>query len=79
MILYYNNYKNENIKIDQLKTEEEVYKKINEFLKNHNYTSYYTRSWIDEEDSKKKWIDFGSHVEFFIIYNEKGWDFNGDN
>lgn len=74
MILYYNNYKNENIKIDEVKTEEEGYKKINEFLKEHNYTSYYTRSWIDEEDPKKMWIDFGSYVEFFTIYNEKGWN-----
>lgn len=79
MVLYYNNYKNENIEIDQLKTEEDAYKKIGEFLKNHNYTSYYMRSWIDEKDSKKKWIDFGSYVEFFIIYNEKGWELNGGN
>lgn len=74
MILYYNNYKNEDIKIDEVKTEEEAYKKINEFLKEHNYTSYYTRSWVDEENSKKMWIDFGSYVEFFTIYNEKGWN-----
>lgn len=73
MILYYNNYKNENIEIEKLETEEEAYKEISKFLKGHNYTSYYTRTWIDEKDPKKKWVDFGSHVEFFIIHNEEGW------
>lgn len=44
---------------------------ISEFLKKHNYKSYYTRTW--EEDGVK-WYDVGSHTEFFCWTSEE--DYN---
>lgn len=40
----------------------DVFTGIRNFLKDHNYTSYYIRSW--EEDSRIKY-DVGSWSEFF--------------
>ena len=43
--------------------EDDVQLIINEFLKQHNFTSYYTRTWTVGE---QKWYDVGSHTEFFV-------------
>ena len=43
---------------------------INDFLKQHNYKSYYTRRWYDEEEGCV-WFDVGSHTEFFKLYDEE--------
>ena len=43
---------------------EEVGNIILEFLKKHNFKSYYTRVWKDDFDNE--WYDVGSHTEFFI-------------
>lgn len=51
----------------------ELYQMINEFLKEHNFDHYYTRSWISPNNPKEKWFDVGSHCEFFICWNENGW------
>jgi len=53
--------------------EREAYAAINAFLKEHNYKSYYTRSWINESNLNEKIYDVGSHSEFFICYNSNGW------
>lgn len=42
---------------------EEVSQKIQKFLEEHNYKSYYTRSW---EENGEMWFDVGSWSEFFI-------------
>lgn len=44
-------------------TEKEALKHISKFLKDHNFKSYYTRTW---EVDGAKWYDVGSHTEFFI-------------
>lgn len=49
---------NENIPIS------EVNAKILEFLKEHNFKSYYTRTWYDKDGNA--WYDVGSHTEFFV-------------
>lgn len=37
---------------------------INDFCEKHNFESYYTRTW---EHEGKIVIDFGSHINFFIV------------
>jgi hypothetical protein len=55
--------------IARVKTEQEAFTEINKFLKEHNYKSYYTRIWY--EDNIKKY-DVGSYTEFFYLELEDG-------
>lgn len=41
---------------------------IQKFLKAHDFTSYYTRTW---ETDKGTMFDVGSHTEFFLWGNKK--------
>lgn len=43
---------------------EECHVYIKEFIDDHNFKSYYTRVWKDEDDYF--WFDVGSHTEFFV-------------
>ena len=47
---------------------EEAFKIINSFLDDHNYKSYYFRSWNTKDNEEK--IDAGSWSEFFYIVEE---------
>lgn len=49
-------------------TEEEAYKEMQNFMDDHNFKSYYTRSW--EEDGVKTY-DVGSWSEFFKWANKE--------
>ena len=40
-----------------------------QFLNEHNYKSYYTRTW---EQSNELWMDVGSHTEFFVLVYKDG-------
>ena len=44
--------------------EQEALKEISEFLKRHNYNSYYTRMWY-EDNGAVTVFDVGSWTEFF--------------
>ena len=55
--------------IAEVATVEEAHKQIKNFLDEHNYKSYYTRSW-----KPQPWhtvFDVGSHTEFFHLYDEE--------
>lgn len=52
--------------IGECETEKEAFKIIYDFLKEHNYESYYART--REIDENHIWVDVGSHTEFFHIY-----------
>ena len=43
---------------------DEAFKKIHDFLDQHNYKSYYTRVWQKDDEV---WYDVGSHSEFFCL------------
>lgn len=43
--------------------ESDVSKLIKQFLDDHNFKSYYTRTWWVDEG---KMYDVGSHTEFFL-------------
>lgn len=73
LVLYFENSREERRIIGRATDENGIYKLINDFLDDHNYKSYYTRTWVNENDNKEKIYDVGSHSEFFIVYNEKGW------
>jgi len=48
---------------------EEAFKIINSFLDDHNYKSYYFRTWNTKDNEEK--IDVGSWSEFFYIVEEE--------
>lgn len=70
MKLYFENSYGEERVVAEVKNEEEAFKEIHKFLDEHNFKSYYTRSWM--VDGRKKY-DVGSHTEFFYL------DFDEDN
>ena len=45
-------------------TEDFVWKIIKKFLDDHNFKSYYTRTWFADGYT---WYDVGSHTEFFLV------------
>ena len=51
--------------IGAVENEESAFKVINDFLDDHNYKSYYQRTW--KRDDKTTVVDVGSHTEFFYI------------
>ena len=68
MYLYFLNA-NHNYRLlnDQIKDidDKQIAKTIQQFLKDHNYKSYYTRSWENGEGDMV--YDVGSWSEFFIL------------
>ena len=61
----FENSKSQKRIIGTAETNDEAFKVINDFLTDHNYKSYYTRTW--KKDDKTTIIDVGSHTEFFYI------------
>lgn len=51
--------------IGEVITQKEVFKVINKFLDEHNYKSYYMRTW--KTDDKTTVVDVGSHTERFYF------------
>lgn len=72
MILHFINTNNStrNRVIAQVSSEKEAYKEISKFLQEHNYKSYYTRTWYPKENIKRH--DVGSWSEFFDLELEEG-------
>ena len=51
--------------ISTVENEESAFNVINDFLDDHNYKSYYQRTW--NKDDKTTVVDVGSHTELFYI------------
>lgn len=64
MKVYFENSQGKKREIGQADNREKAFEIIENFLFEHNFTSYYTRYW--EEDGYLK-VDVGSHTEFFYI------------
>jgi hypothetical protein len=62
--LYFKNSQGRERLIAECETTKDVSREIHKFLDDHNYKSYYSRSWGDEE---KVMIDVGSYSEFFVL------------
>ena len=64
MKLYFENSKGEERLIAECETVQDTEKEISKFLEDHNYNSYYSRIWGNDE---RIMVDVGSYSEFFII------------
>ena len=76
MILWFENRYGEARQIAYCENTEDVYRSINDFIKQANaakprgstpFKSYYIRTW---EQDGKTWYDVGSHSEFFYTTKE---------
>lgn len=73
LTMYFQNSAGNKRVIGTGETENDCMKIMCDFLKDHNFESYYTRVWVSSEDSHFKMYDVGSHTEFFLCYNPNGW------
>lgn len=48
-------------------TEEDAFREIQKFLDEHNFKSYYTRTWIIPEENNAIYVDVGSWSEYMVI------------
>jgi len=64
MILYFQNSKEIEREIGKPDTYNEANEMIDKFLSDHNFTSYYSRAW---KENDRYMFDVGSHTEFFIL------------
>ena len=64
MKLYFENSRGVERLIAEVSTEEEAFKEINKFLDEHNYKSYYFRTWMS---NGVKYFDVGSWSERFLL------------
>ena len=64
MKLYFKNSQGKERFIAECETTKDVSREIHKFLDDHDYKSYYSRSWGEEE---KIMIDVGSYSEFFVL------------
>lgn len=64
MKLYFKNSQGKERPIAECETTKDVGREIQKFLDDHNYKSYYSRSWGDKGNVI---IDVGSYSEFFVL------------
>lgn len=64
MKLYFQNSQGIERLIAEVANEEDVFREIHKFLDEHNYKSYYTRTWMKDG---VKYFDVGSWSEKFIL------------
>ena len=64
MELYFKNCQGEERLIAECDTVKDVGREIQKFLDSHNYKSYYSRIWGNDEGVT---IDVGSYTEFFLV------------
>lgn len=62
-LIFENSFGKERV-IAEVCDEKEAMKEINKFLDEHNYKSYYTRTW---QKDNRKYYDVGSWSERFIL------------
>jgi len=64
MIVYFENSLGVRRQIGNADSSSEVMRIIHNFLEERTYKSYYTRSWVENNETI---YDVGSHSEFFIV------------
>ena len=66
---YFERSNGERLLLAENVTQKAAFTVMQQFLDDHNYHSYYTRTW---QRDNELWMDVGSHTEFFVlIYTEK--------
>ena len=74
--LFFENSKGKHRVIAEVENIKEAHQEINKFCQEHNYTSYYTRMWIEQKATDHDidgecWqvtFDVGSWSEFFVLF-----------
>ena len=66
--IYFQRSNGEFVLLAESVTQEDAQLVMKHFLDEHNYKSYYTRSW---ERNGVRWYDVGSWSEFFAWANEE--------
>lgn len=51
---------------ENVRTKESAIKIMQDFMDDHNFKSYYTRMWYNENNGYT-WFDVGSHSEYFLV------------
>lgn len=69
MKLVFRRSNGEHLELADVNSIDEAQKHMQAFMDQHNYKSYYMRSWYDPEESCT-WFDVGSWSEFFKLYDE---------
>ena len=69
MKVFFKNSKGEEILLKEVDSIKEVNKVVDNFLKEHNYKSYYCRV-MGLENKDGVMFDVGSYTEFFIVRGE---------
>lgn len=64
MKLYFQNSQGKLRVIAEPTSDKECNAAIKQFLDEHGFKSYYTRTWTDKRNNT--WFDVGSHTEFFV-------------
>lgn len=57
-------FKKRRLIASNLQDEKEISQQIKKFLDDHDFKSYYTRTWYENGYT---WYDVGRHTEFFIV------------
>ena len=73
LTMYFQNSAGNKRVIGTGETENDCIEIMYDFLRDHNFKSYYTRVWVSSENPCFKKYDVGSHTEFFLCYNPNGW------
>ena len=74
MKLTYADYDDNQFELGRYDTYDDAEKGITEFLKDHNYKSYYTKITTFPH---KRVYDVGSWTQFFIVYNSDNAELEG--
>lgn len=68
MILYFKSSNGKRRELGEYSNRVDVFDAINKFLDDHNFKSYYTRIWRQEDEV---WFDVGSYTEFFVLIDKE--------
>ncbi len=63
-LIFYNSYTGEETVMSKVETVSDITSVINNYCEENNFKSYYLRTWEHEGNLV---IDYGSHVNFFVV------------
>jgi len=73
MEVFFKDSKGKERLLKEVETIEEINKVVNDFLKEHNYKSYYCRV-MGLENKQGVMLDVGSYTEFFVVRGKGVYD-----
>lgn len=67
MKVYFRNSMGKELLIGEAYDDEGAYNIVKKFCDDRNFKIYYARRWVDKDNTNRRWMDVGSHTEFFIV------------